>query len=328
MSAPGLYLLSPLERIRTLMTVDFLRGLSPEEVSLLAQNVEERAFGKGETILAAGSIPELFHTIVNGEVAASGIEHGETVLGPGRVLGLLTTLARLEEGLQATARTEVRTLSMRSDVLAEVMEDRMSILLHLIRHIAKGTLALRRHIPDGTVLGRGATFEVGSSGRIDLVTRLGLLRRSAIFRRAGVGTLVQLASTIEDRRIPGGQRLWSAGDPSGYFYLVVEGTVRCELPGGTRFYATAGYPLGNLESQAVEPRWYDAVTESPVVALRSEIERFRDVLEDNVDVAMDFLGQVALSRISVGRERRDGLPPGLSAGASDRSGKPERTGGA
>ncbi|MEZ4655891.1 MAG: hypothetical protein R3E12_20465 [Candidatus Eisenbacteria bacterium] len=69
------------------------------------------------------------------------------------------------------------------------------------------------------------------------------------------------------------------------------------------FFADVGYPLGNLESQAGAPRWYSAVAETPLVLLRGWTESFRDLLEDNAEVALDFLGQVAAGRIQIERER-------------------------
>jgi CRP-like cAMP-binding protein len=285
------------------MTVEPLGALSVEEVALVTQNCEERAFGKGQALCRQGAAPDSFHVIVDGEVEVSGPEHGQAVLGPGRTLGLLTMLSRLEAGLEATARSDARTLEMSAEVLSEVMEDRISILFSLIRRITRETLVLRRKVPDGARLGGAQRFpELESAPRIDLVARLRVLRRGSLFRRAGVGTLVQMATAIEERRAPAGTVLWRAGDPTGFFYLVIGGTVACRRPGGATFFAEAGYPLGNLESQAGEPRWYTAVAETPVILLRGSTEKFRDVLEDNPDVAMDFLGQVALGRINVARE--------------------------
>lgn len=297
----GVLFLSPLERIRTVLNVNPLGALSVEETALVAQNCEERAYGKGEALSRKDAATDSFHIVVEGEVQVSGAEHGEAVLGPGRTLGLLTMLSRLESGLDAVARTDVRTLQMRSDVLAEVMEDRISILFSALTRISRETLALRRDVPEGTRLGGGVSFpKLAAMPRIDLVARLRVLRQTSIFRRAGVGALVQVAASIEDRRASAGEVLWRAGDPSGFAFLVIQGTVACRQPSRTSFFAEPGYFLGNLESHAGEPRWYTAVAETPVVLLRSDTEGFRDVLEENPDVALDYLGLAALGRIALG----------------------------
>jgi hypothetical protein len=177
-------------------------------------------------------------------------------------------------------------------------------------------------VPEGTRLGGTVTFpELVATHRIDLVARLRVLRTSSIFRRAGVGSLVQMATSIEERRLPAGSVLWNAGDPSGFFYLVIDGTIACRRPGGATFFAASGYPLGNLESQAGEPRWYTAVAETPVILLRGNTEGFRDILEENPDVAMDFLGLVALGRIQLGEPT-----PSWSAESPRLPGPPEPSG--
>ncbi|MEZ4655892.1 MAG: Crp/Fnr family transcriptional regulator [Candidatus Eisenbacteria bacterium] len=212
----SIYMLSPLERVRTLLRVEPLGSLSTEEAMFVAQNCEERAFGKGETIFEAGSPPGRFHVVVEGEIAASGVEHGERVLEAGATLGLLTMLSHLPEGLAATARTDARTLEMSFDVLSDVMEDRISILFSLLGKIQREILTLRRHIPHGARLGGEQQFpDLADATRIDLVTRLKALRRTSIFRRAGVGALVQIGASIEEHRVEAGTSLGKPGTRAG-----------------------------------------------------------------------------------------------------------------
>src|SRR5690606_17858179 len=191
-------LLSPLERIRIVMNANPFGPISVEEAALVAQNCEERAYGKGDVLFEKGGPIDSFHIVSSGEVQVSGAEHGDRVLGPGRTIGFLSMLSRIETGLDAVARGDVRTLQMRADVLSEVMEDRVSILFGALRRIMRETLEVRRNVPEGTRLGGAVTFpELVATPRIDLVARLRVLRKSSIFRRAGVGTLVQMATSIE-----------------------------------------------------------------------------------------------------------------------------------
>ena len=73
---------------------------------------------------------------------------------------------------------------------------------------------------------------------------------------------------------------------------------------GTRFRAGPGYPLGNLENLAGEPRWYTAVAETPVVALEGASDVFIDVLEDHFEMAQGFLASIATGLITLLQERR------------------------
>jgi hypothetical protein len=53
--------------------------------------------------------------------------------------------------------------------------------------------------------------------------------------------------------------------------------------------AGAGWPLGALEAIGGTTRWYEPVTETPVVGLSGDVETLYDVLEDNFDMAMAYL---------------------------------------
>ena len=114
--------------------------------------------------------------------------------------------------------------------------------------------------------------------------------------------LIQLAMAFEEKRLDANQVLWRAGDNSGFSYILLTGTVRCNLENGTHFRAGPGYPLGNLESQALAPRWYEAVTESPVLALKGRTDTFVDVLEDHFSLALDFLGALARNLLQIARD--------------------------
>ena len=63
------------------------------------------------------------------------------------------------------------------------------------------------------------------------------------------------------------------------------------------FTGGPGYPLGNIEALAEHPRWYDAVALTDMVTLRGDHETLFDVLEDDFDVALDFLRAMAQGAI-------------------------------
>jgi nitroimidazol reductase NimA-like FMN-containing flavoprotein (pyridoxamine 5'-phosphate oxidase superfamily) len=48
-----------------------------------------------------------------------------------------------------------------------------------------------------------------------------------------------------------------------------------------------------MEAVSASPRWYEAVTETPLVALQGSAEALIDVFEDNFEMAMDYLAMVA-----------------------------------
>jgi CRP-like cAMP-binding protein len=84
--------------------------------------------------------------------------------------------------------------------------------------------------------------------------------------------------------------------------LVVEGNVACASSrAGSPFFFRVGpgRPLGVLEAVAGEPRWFDAVAETPGVLLEDDVERLIDLFEDNTDVALDYLAWVSRTTLEL-----------------------------
>ena len=107
--------------------------------------------------------------------------------------------------------------------------------------------------------------------------------------------------------------LWQIGAPSGFMYAILTGRVHCTTEDGTRFVCGPGYPLGNLESQCGAPRWYEAVTETAVTALRNETDAFLDTIEQHFEMALDFVAMMAASLIVRRAEMREEKVPAVVA---------------
>ena len=98
--------------------------------------------------------------------------------------------------------------------------------------------------------------------------------------------------------------------------MLVDGRVACSAPiEGFSLQPQPGFPLGGLDAVAGTARWYDAVCESPVVTLSGDVEILFDLFEDNADVAMAYLAQLAgahldaLERMAAAAGRRSSLLP-------------------
>ena len=295
---------SPFERALYLKRVTPLSELSPDHLAVVAQQVVERWFHRGDTIQAPGEPVRSFHIVVEGRVHARGAEHGDEMVGPEKTLGLLSLFARAPEGLEAVADIETRTLEIDSDDLDEVLEDHFSILYSEVRDLACRGLRERMAIESGTHLAPREGSERPPERELDLVERLQLLRAGPIFRNANMEALLSLANRLKEARFEAGETLWDDGDASGFLYAIVHGRVRCTLPDGRWFTAGTGYPLGNLESQCGAPRWYQAVTETPVVAMRSSTDEFIDMLEDHFETAREFLAAMASGLIRLLEAKR------------------------
>jgi CRP-like cAMP-binding protein len=303
----------PLERVLFLKTLGPLEALDLADIAVFAENAQEGQFAPGETILRAGERACSYHVITEGRVRAEGGEYPEpAVLGPRDGFGFLPMLAGLPEGLQATAEEATLTLMFEDDVIHDILEDHFSVLLNLVRNLARIMLVERRRIPPSTYLAPAEGLFQKTPERIDLVERIVLIRRpGSPFANSSLEALAQLARSTPEVRFREGQTVWRIGEPSPLMYVIVSGRIVCTgADGAVLFRAGPGYPLGNLERLCGQPRWFTAVCETPVVALRGDTEDFLDILEDHFDMARDFVSAMARNLIALRREiARQGESP-------------------
>lgn len=296
-------LISPLERAFHVKKLGGLRDIPPNDLASIALLAEEHSFARGEALCRLGERLERVHIVVDGLVRVHGGEHGDEVVGAGHGVGLLSLLARDDNGLEAVAESDTVTLSLRANDLFDAFETDFGLLYNQIRYLATETLRLRKRIPAGTYLASENSVGDEPVGGIGLVPRLLYMRRG-VLRNGNMDALMAMAQRMRAERFEPGTTLWRIGEPSGYMQLLLEGRVRCETEDGTKFTCGPGYPLGNLESQCGAPRWYDAVTETAVTAFRNDIDAFLDIIEQHFDMAVDFVGVMARGLIARRAEMR------------------------
>ncbi len=285
----GMRFVGPYDRALFLRTLAPLQKLGPDEFATFAEFARECRFRPGAAILREGEPVPGVHIIVEGSVRVRGVEH-RTLMGSGEGFGFLEMLAQTPEGVDATAEDDTLTLELERDVLMEMFEESTPTFVRLMRTLAQQTLDERREIPDGAYLAPAEGLYPPSGRDIDLVERVLTVRRpGGPFERASVGAIVDLTAFGREQIIPAGTTLWSTGDRGTDAYMLQQGTVLCTTRGGlSRFRCGPGYPLGNLERMCDQPRWYTAVTETEVVAFRSDLDTFFDVVEDHPQMATQF----------------------------------------
>jgi CRP-like cAMP-binding protein len=306
---PRVRFVGPLERTFFLKTLEVMSALAPTELAVLAQFAKENFYRRGTALFRRDQRVSAFHIVVDGRVRVRGAEHDEASLGPEEMLGLLSMLSGAEEGLEAVAEVDTRTLSLDTEDLLDVFEDNFVLLHEALRYLARRMLALRRRVPEGTYLAPAEGFMDCPQRSLDLIERLLFMSRDGSLAQTNADALIELASQARERRFAKGSTLWLAEEPSGFSYILVCGTVSCLLEGGSRsFRCGPGYPLGNLESLCGEPRWYEAVAESGVVTLRVDSDALLDSLEDHFEVARTFIGQLARRLMGALKEQRSAQP--------------------
>ena len=303
----SLQLISPLQRAFYLKRLSGLRDIPPANLAAIALLAEEHSFSRGAVLCRTGERVDRVHVVVDGQVHVRGGEHGDEVLGTEHSIGMLSLLARDDNGLDAVAETDTQTLALRADDLFSAFEDDFGILYNQIRDLAAQTLQVRRQTPDGAYLGGTVPGDV-PSGDIDVVQKL-LFMRSGPLRNAPMDALITMAQHMRTARFEPRARLWEIGAPSGFMYVILEGRVRCTTDDGRQFVCGPGYPLGNLESQCDAPRWYEAVANSSVTALRSDVDVFLDTLEQHSGMAIDFVASMASALVTRRAELRKKTAP-------------------
>lgn len=300
----SLRLIGPMERALFLKSLGPMGDLSPSDIAVFAEHARERHFRAGETIVRGGDPIHSYHMIVEGTVRARGAEYlAGTDRGPRDPLGFLGMLARRDD-LEAVTAEETVTLELEDEVLHDILEDSFEITVNLIRSLAAMTLEIRRQIPPGAWLAPLEGLLQPTGRPLDLVERILLIRRpGSSFENASLDAITTLARNTPEVRFRRGETLWKSGDRSDHALILVSGSVACTMQWGfSRFRAGPGYPLGNLERFSGDPRWYSAVAETDVVAVRTETEAFLDLLEDHPDLAMSFIRSMARRLIGIREE--------------------------
>jgi len=304
-----------MERLLYLRKLPLLETLSPDDLSLIAEQGRTRVFQKGTWLLRQGEPIASVHIVIEGRVLLRRGEHdlGRATLGAG--VGGLGYLAHDPEGVDATAETDVVTLEIEGDTLDEILEDRFSILQHLLRETSRRLIDLWHQAPEECLAAQVQMNAPGFGAQLDLVQRMLFVRKSLPFIRTSASALADLVRNLVELRFESGTVLWRRGEPARQVQMLVEGRMACSasIPGFV-LEPGAGFPVGGLDAVAGVPRWYDAVCDGPVVTLSGDVEVLFDLFEDNAHVALEYLAQIArvhlgaLERIAAGGRHVPHLP--------------------
>jgi CRP-like cAMP-binding protein len=283
-----------MERLLHMRKLPVLGSLLPGDLGLIAEQTRTRFFRSGDALLREGEPIGAVHIIVEGVVQ---MRRGPNDLGqtaPGAGVGGLGFLARDEDGISAVAETDVITLELEGDTLDEILEDRFSILQHMLRETSRRLIDLWHQAPREALAAQVRMSAPGFEGELDLVERMLFLRESLPFIRTSASALADLARNLVELDFAPGTVLWRRGEPSRQVQLLVKGQVACTAPiPGFVLEPVPGFPIGGLDAVAGVPRWYEAVCDGPVVTLSGDVETLFDLFEDNAGVAIAYLAQIA-----------------------------------
>lgn len=278
------------ERLLYLKKLPIIASLPQAQLLAVAEQMQERMYGKGEVLVREGQLADAIKFVVQGRVHVSRegrpLGHG----GPGAGVGGYWVLSRQPVSMEISAETDTLTLELPTEAVTELLEEHFSILLTLLRDTSAQIIALV--LRSGWARPRFAEAEPALQApdrELDLVERIFYMRQSVPFRRASINTLAELSRGFSEVRHEAGSTIWKEGEPSGWVALVVAGRARCTSSRGITFEVGPGAPMGSLEAVAGVPRWHDALALTTVRTLHGNVQWLLDVFEDNFEIALDYL---------------------------------------
>lgn len=289
-----------IERIHALRSMFGTSGPSTQALAALAQHITPVRIAKGTQLAREGSLLGIVYLIIEGKIVASrnGLSWGEFA-APGSI-GFLPALVGGMDGIDCLAVEDTIALALRSEDMLEVLEDHFDLLLGAMRGFARSAIELRRQLPPAA----GFSNEVRETTEcpaqpLDLVERILYLRQTFALQRSFVAEIAELARAAQEARFTAGTKLWSIGDAADHAVILLCGVVECESDDGAVFRFGPGDIIGNLDTMASVPRWFNAVTSEYVVALVMPSEVMIDVIEDHPELAFDFLRMFSASLVEL-----------------------------
>jgi CRP-like cAMP-binding protein len=294
------------QRVLYLGSLPLFGSLPSAELALLAEYAHERSVPAGTLLLGPGEVVGSFYVVVDGKLSLARYGRQLPAAGPREAVGVLGLLAGTDEGIEARAASPCVLLEIEGDALRDVFEEHFAILDHVIGATAQLVIEARRQLgPTAGYPPVRTTLSARGRRDLDLVERILFLRGTQPFGHASIRSLAELAKTATEVRIAPREVIWRAGEPSRDLYVIAGGTVACHAgPPVQKHGFGPGDVIGMLDSLAGTPRWYGVEADTDVVALRIDVESLEDVLEDDVEMALEILSGFAGEAIGLVADAR------------------------
>jgi CRP-like cAMP-binding protein len=288
-----------IERVLYFKKLPVFSRLPTEALAALAESSRERSFKKGAVIQTEGEPVTRIQLVVDGHIRASRGGVPVAGAGPGAPMGALALLARDAQGYLGIADVDTFTLEIESEALLEASEDHFVIVHQLLQYLSRWVIAIEQQMgPQGPTSASPSAVRF-KGGELDLVERIFFLRQMSPFAQSSINALAELSRGLTEVHFDASVPLWVEGDASPYVLLIVDGTIACtSRQHGHHFSMGRGHAVGVMEAMAELPRWFDATTETPVVALHGALEGLIDVFEDNFEMGMNFVALLARGILS------------------------------
>ncbi|MEM9694738.1 MAG: cyclic nucleotide-binding domain-containing protein [Myxococcota bacterium] len=280
------------QRTLILKTFPGFARLEGAELAVLEAIMTERVYRKGELLHRPGELVESFHFIVEGQVQNYRLGVPTRVFGSRSVVGGIASLTRDPEGAHVEALTDVLTLVVHQEDMADVFEEYTNIALAVMRSMAEALREMQIEQVGNTAPGRHFD-DFPTDQPLGLVEKMFVLRQSTNYGGAGIEPLAEIAKESVEVRFEEGMKIWSAGDLADWSLTVVSGRAIAKTPTGHTRCFPAGWVVGGPDAMSQQPRWYDLYAGENLVGLKGRTVAFHDVLEEYPELTMHMLQTLA-----------------------------------
>lgn len=304
-------------RIGMLRGFSLFQGLTSRELSALADKLSPVEAQRGATLFRAADEGNSLYLIRAGRV---GIYRAVEMLaerGAGESLGQSGILIRRERTADAVAETDSSLWRLDADDFYEVMFDRSSIAIEMMKLLsrrlraaidgqrqagasvkpapaAQGTAAqgaaeaAEAQIATAVQAAAASALEAGE-GEDSLLRRVLILQKIDLFALLSQDDIVRLAQMVDEVEYAPGEAVCRVGDYGDMLYGIIEGTVRVHRGGETLAHLGEGDCFGEMAIIDSGPRSADCTATEPTVLLQLHKDQVFSLCFQNIDVLRSML---------------------------------------
>ncbi|MEL6338628.1 MAG: cyclic nucleotide-binding domain-containing protein [Myxococcota bacterium] len=264
-------------------------ALDDAALVLLAEHARNRRFAAGELLLVEGQPVRSMYIVIDGQVTVTVRGTRIATVTPGRPVGVVSLLARDPLGAHAIADVDSGVVEIPAEALLAAYRENFSLVRNVLRLQSRGLLDARRALPTDEGSDEGAPLGAWRRDPLTLVERVFRIRENSLFSRVNLDAVFELAKHVVERRFAPGEPIWSVDEPSGSWFQIDYGQVRCANKNGESTVVGSDYVLGSLDCWAERGRSYNTRAETALIVQEMRLETMLRILETHHDLAMELI---------------------------------------
>lgn len=287
---------SPRDRVLFLRPLPAFEGVSTSDLMPVAQISEEVYFRKGDVIFEIGDPIDHAYMLVEGAVTLERDGEQIAVIEAPAPLAFTGIFGALEGMLgTVTASRDVLALAISRDRLMHLWENQFSLVLYSIQLAALRIWEERKFWPYDR--GREPEVIMGEEpeGPMTFIDFLEWERSFSPFEGMNLESLAEICRHQREVRYEAGEILWREGDPSTSFVRIVHGIVEIEQEAGRTGELGYDWTLGFIECVGGTERGYTARAKTDLRGVRSDIDTFLAILDEQFELANRILRTLSWS---------------------------------